>query len=87
MAHITSVWAAPKLLGWLPLQEASETLLAISGLGHSSQEAAAAVRRRYVPLRLFLLPYLPTCWQHIPEKLQPLLQAMRTAVGPTPSAA
>ena len=54
MAHITSVWAAPKLLGWLPLQEASETLLAISGLGHSSQEAAAAVRRRCLYRQPFL---------------------------------
>lgn len=86
-AHIVSVWAAPRPLGWLPFQGALRETVGRLWACRSSQEAASAVRRWYVPVRIFLLSYLPACGRHIPEKLQPFLQAVGTAVVTDPSPA
>ena len=80
-------WAAARLLGWLPIQEALIETLGSLWVCCRSQEAAASIRRWYVPLYVLLLPYLPACGQYIPEKLQPLLQAVRTDVVTCPSPA
>lgn len=87
MAHIVSVWAAPGLIGQLPFQEALREPISQLWACCSSQEAPVSVRIWYVPVCVFLLSYLPTCGQHIAEKLHPLLQATRTALVTSPSPA
>lgn len=67
------LWAVARLLGWLPFQEALRETVDHLWTCCSSQEVAAFVRRWYVPVCVLLLSYLPTCGQHIPGKLQPLL--------------
>lgn len=68
VACLIPIWAAARLLGWPPFQEALREARSSSlWVCRRSQEAAAPVRRRSALPYVLVLPHLSACGQHNPE--------------------